>query len=181
MPTFLTLRRLTDEEVASVRRLAHSRTESARAVERAQIIWRAHQGQRVPAIARQLGVCEATVRRWLKRFHAEGVAGLQDAGRTGRPPTYTAEEVGAVIATSLTDPAQLGLPFASWTLDRLATYLGEERGIPIKRSRIGEILTAEGLRWRAQETWFGARPDPNFARKRGQLSLSTTDRPRAAS
>jgi hypothetical protein len=32
----------------------------------------------------------------------------------------------------------LGLPFASWTLDRLVAYLGE-KGIGMKRSRVSEI------------------------------------------
>jgi hypothetical protein len=36
----------------------------------------------------------------------------------------------------------------------------------MKRSRISEILLAEGLRWRQEETWFGARVDPiNRGRK----------------
>jgi len=173
VPTFLTLRPLADDEVAAVRRLAQSRTAPVRTVERAQIVWHAHLGERVPVIARRLGVGEATVRQWLARFHAHGVAGLADAGRTGRPPTYTAEQIGEVVAASLTTPEELGLPFASWTLDRLAAYLAEERGIPIKRSRIGEVLAAEGLRWRTQETWFGERPDPAFAEKRGPSSPST--------
>jgi transposase len=51
-----------------------------------------------------------------------------------------------VIATALTAPRTLGLPFASWTLDRLAAYLGEHKGIAMKRSRIDEILRQEGLR-----------------------------------
>ena len=51
MPAFLPLRPLTDDEIRSVERLAHARTEPARVVERAQIIWRAHQGERVPVIA----------------------------------------------------------------------------------------------------------------------------------
>ncbi len=181
MPTFLALRPLTDDEVVAVRRLAHSRTDPARTVERARIVWHAHQGQRVPAIARRLGLCEATVRLWLKRFHVNGESGLQDAGRTGRPPTYTADEVGAVVAASLSDPADLGLPFGSWTLDRLTAYLHEEKGILIGRSRIGELLRTEGLRWRTQETWFGERPDPAFAEKRGPSSPSTPSRPPAAS
>ena len=42
-------------------------------------------------------------------------------------------------------------------------------GIGMKRSRIGEILLDEGLRWRKQETWFGERVDPEFAEKRGPL------------
>ena len=37
-------------------------------------------------------------------------------------------------------------------LDRLAVYLAEHKGITIKRSRIDELLQAEGLRWRTQET-----------------------------
>ena len=36
-----------------------------------------------------------------------------------------------------------------------------------KRSRINDVLLAEGLRWRTPETWFGARVDPEFAHKRG--------------
>jgi transposase len=71
------------------------------------------------------------------------------------------------VATALTAPQQLGLPFASWTLDRSAAYLNEHKGIAIKRSRIDDILLREGLRWRQQETWFGERVDPDFAKKRG--------------
>lgn len=167
MPAYLTVRPLTAEEAETVEHLARSRTAPARAVERARIVWEAHQGARVPAIADRLGVCAATVRTWLRRFNAAGLAGLADTPRPGRPATYPPEAVGALVAASLTKPEELGLPFASWTLDRLAAYLAEERGIAMKRSRIGEILQAEGLRWRTQETWFGARPDPAFAEKRG--------------
>jgi transposase len=167
---------LTPDEQASLRRLAHSRTEPARAVERARIIWLAHEGWRVPAIAAELRLTEATVRLWLKRFNAAGLDGLRDRPRAGRPPTYTAEDVGEVIALSLTDPRRLDLPFASWTLDRLAAYLQEAKGITMKRSRIDELLLAEGLRWRSQETWFGERVDPAFAEKRGPSSRSTRPR-----
>ena len=163
---------MSDDETRTIDRLAHSRIEAARTVERAQIIWQAHQDARVPVIARALGVCEATVRLWLTRFNAHGVAGLADAARAGRPPTYTPEEVGEVIAASLTKPDDLGLPFGSWTLDRLSAYLHETKGLAISRSRIGEILQAEGLRWRTQETWFGERVDPDFVAKRGRLSSS---------
>ena len=173
MPKFLTLRPLTEEETQELHRLAHARTAPARTVERAQIVWRAHQGERVPAIARALGRSDATIRLWLTRFNAQGVEGLRDGDRAGRPPTYTAEERGEVVAASLTRPGELGLPFGSWTLDRLAAYMNEVRNIPIKRSRIGEILQAEGLRWRTQETWFGERIDPEFATKRGRLLPST--------
>ena len=173
MPTFLTVRSLTDDETRIIDRLAHSRTSSARTVERAQIVWRAAEGARVPAIARSLGITEATVRTWLTRFNARGMDGLQDAPRSGRPPVYRPEEVAEVVVASLTKPDELGRPFGSWTLDRLTTYLREEKGLAIGRSRIATLLQQEGLRWRTQETWFGARPDPAFAEKRGPSSPST--------
>ena len=176
----LTVRPLTAEEATGLRALTHSRTAEARLRDRARICWLAHEGKGVAAIKAELGVSDGTARLWIKRFNAAGLAGLRDAARAGRPPTYTPEEVGEVVAASLTAPQALGLPFASWTLDRLAAYLREERGIPIKRSRIGDLLRAEGLRWRAQEGWFGERPDPDFAAKRGPSSRSTRPRPTAA-
>jgi transposase len=101
--------------------------------------------------------------------------GAADRRRT--PPAA----VGELIAASLTDPQALGRPFARWTLDRLAAYLHETKDIAMKRSRIGTILQAEGLRWRQQEPWFGERPDPAFAEKRGPSSPSTRPRPWTAS
>jgi transposase len=121
-----------------------------------------------------------TVRRRVRRFNAEGLAALEDHYRCGCPPTYGPDEVATAIAAALTAPRTLGLPFASWTLDRLAAYLNEHKGIAMKRSRIDEILRREGLRWRKQETWFGARVDPEFAQKRGRLSSSTQPRRPAA-
>jgi transposase len=172
---------MTAEEVDTIQRLAHSRTEPARLVERARILWLAHQGQSVPAIARELRLCQATVRAWLKRFNRQGVVGLQERARPGRPATYTAAQVGEVIATALISPRDLGLPFASWTLDRLQAYLSDVEGIGMKRTRIDELLLAEGWRWRTQETWFGERVDPAFADKRGSSRRAMRRRPRGVS
>src|SRR6516165_2916247 len=172
MPMAIKLRALSAEEQDVIEKLAHSRTAAARLVERARIILLASQGHWVPAIAHQLQLTALTVRTWLKRFNAAGLAALTDKPRSGRPATYTPQQVAEVIATALTPPEHLGLPFASWTLDRLAAYVNEQQGIAIKRSRIDDLLIAEGLRWRTQETWFGERVDPEFAKKRGALRNS---------
>ncbi len=176
----LRLRELTDEERPVVEKLAHSRTAPARRVERARIIWYASQGQSAPAIAGQLRLDAYTARGWIRRFNAEGLAGLEDRPRAGRPPTYSPEQVAEVVAAALTAPKALGLPFACWTLDRLAAYLNEQKRIPIRRSRIDEILRAEGVRWRRHESWFGERVDPEFAVKRGGSRPSTRPHPKAA-
>jgi transposase len=190
------MREMAAEEGEAIERLARSRTEPARLVERARIIRSAGQGRAVRAIAEDLRLAAETVRFWVKRFNAAGVEGLADAPRAGRPATYTPEQVGEVIAAALTKPQALGLPFGAWTLDRLAAYLAEQRGIAIKRSRIDELLLDEGLRWRQQETWFAERAaleraqaadpgeakpvDPDFARKRGRSRRSTRRRRPAA-
>ena len=177
----LKLRPLTDDEHTTIERLAHSRTAPARQVERAQIIWHAHQGLTVAAIAEQLRVHRQTVREWLKRFNKDGLSGLDDLPRGGKPPTYTPEQRAEVIALTLQNPQELDLPFACWTLDRLVAYLHDHKQIAIKRSRVSELLLQEGLRWRQHETWFGERVDPQFAEKRGVSKPSTPPLPKAVS
>lgn len=173
MPRPLPTRDLTPEERADLEHLTRSRTGPARQVERARVVLAVLTGERPQQVAAYFHVSLATVYLWLHRFQAAGLVGLEDRPRVGRPPTYPREQVAIVIAAALTAPQTLGLPFSSWTLDRLATYLAEQHGITMKRSRIDELLLAEGLRWRKQETWFGQRVDPEFAAKRGQLSSST--------
>jgi transposase len=174
------LRDLTLEERSAIETLARSRTAPARRVERARIVRRAGRGEAPPAIAAALGLDAETVRRRIRRFDAEGLAAFDDHPRSGRPATYPADEVAAVIAAALTGPRSLGLPFASWTLDRLAAHPPEHEGIAMRRSRIDEILLEEGLRWRRRETWFGERVDPEFAEERGASRRSTPHRPMAA-
>jgi transposase len=122
--------------------------------------------------AKLLTIC-LVVRLRLKRFKEQGLAGLDEAPRSGRPTTYTPEEVSLVIQTALSKPQDVGEDYAMWTLDRLVEHLQRVKGIPMKRSRISEIFIAEGLSWRHEETWFGERVDPDFARKRGPSKRST--------
>ena len=174
------VRALNPEETGQLMELAHSRKRGAGLVRRAQIVLHAVE-ERLSAleIAARMGLCGATVRFWLKRFNARGLQGLAEDMRSGRPPTYSAVEKSVVVRTALTRPGELGLPFACWTLDRMVAYLSEQ-GIGMRRSRISEILIAEGLQWRREETWFGERVDPEFARKRGRSSNSTSPRRQAA-
>jgi transposase len=161
----LEVRALADDERLALERLVHSRTAAARAVERARIVWQAHGGATAGEVATARSVDPETVRRWLKRFNAHGLPGLEDRPRRGRPPTYPPKQVAEIVAAALTKPQALGLDFGCWTLDRLVAYLAEQKGITMKRTRLDEVLRAEGLRWRKHETWFGERVDPAFAKK----------------
>src|ERR1700709_1078117 len=93
----LRVRALGDDEVDELARMARSRTLGAGLVRRAQIVRHAVDGLSAPDIAAGMSLCGATVRFWLKRFNERGLQGLEEDMRTGRPPTYTAEERSAVI------------------------------------------------------------------------------------
>jgi transposase len=122
----LRVRALSEEEAHRLARMTRSQKLGAGLVRRAQIIQHAVDGLSAPGIAAKLGLCGATVRFWLRRFNERGLPGLEEGMRSGRPPTYTAEERSAVIAAALSRPADLGLPFASWTLDPLGSLFGRE-------------------------------------------------------
>jgi transposase len=177
----LQLREVTSEERKGVQGLAHARTAPLRAVERARVVLAALEGETIEEIAADLRLSRNTVYLWLHRFEERGLAGLEDRTRSGRPRTYPGEQVSEIVATALTDPKTLGLPFASWTLDRLVAYVAEYKGITMKRSRLDEVLLSEGLRWRKQENWFGERVDPEFAEKRGASNSSPLPHPPTAS
>lgn len=168
----LRLRALTEEERRTIQKWSQSRTEEARLVERAKIIRLASEGHQVAELAGEVGLDEKTVRKWLKRFAEQGPSGLEDAPRSGAPSRYTPEVKAQIIAAALTNPREVGCQFNCWTFERLAVYVREKLGFSIKKTRIFEILHEEGLRWRQQETWFGERVDPDFAKKRGPSSGS---------
>lgn len=166
MPKKLQLRRLTSEEQNVLQRVARSRTEAVRRVERAQALIAYSKGVGVAAIAQRLRCSEPTIYGLLHRFEAQGLAALDDAPRPGRPPTYSEVERGELLVTAQTHPHQFGLSFGHWTLDRLVVYAHEQLHIPISRSQLGELLQAEGLRWYQEKTYFTERPDPQFVEKR---------------
>src|SRR6201992_3162846 len=128
------VRALNPEETGQLVELARARKRGRGLVRRAQIVLHAVEEQlSAPEIAARMGLCGETVRFWIKRFNARGLNGLEEDMRSGRPPNYSAEERSAVIAAALSRPAALGLPFASWTLDRLVAYFGE-KGSRMERS-----------------------------------------------
>jgi transposase len=161
------LRTLTTEEQEAIRKLSRSATEPYRLVERARMIVLAYEGMPVPQIAQKLDRSIPTVYLRIKRFQAEGLAGLKDKPGTGRKPIYGEKERGEMIALARTNPDKLNLPYGHWSLDRLVEQLRERNQIAVSRAQLSRILKAEGLRWYQEKTYFTERPDPQFVEKRG--------------
>ncbi|HEY2442744.1 MAG TPA: IS630 family transposase [Streptosporangiaceae bacterium] len=86
-----------------------------RQAERAVMVLLSVQGLPPARIAGLLGCHPATVRRWIGRFNAEGLAGLADRPRCGRP--RLGGRLSRRIAALLERPGP-------WTLPRIWRYLG---------------------------------------------------------
>jgi transposase len=176
------VRELTEAEGAKLERLIHTQTAPVRRAWRGWIVKLSAEGLSVPAIAAQLDVSEKCVRRWVKRFNQQGLDGLDDAPRSGRPRTYTEDAYSQVIARARGLPPKPAdgevPPTCHWTWDRLQQDLTKD-GLPIKRSQVRRILKAEHLKWHKPRTWLES-DDPEFAAKRGRSSSSTRSLPQAA-
>lgn len=168
MPKIKERRALTPEEQTTLEKLSRSQKAESRLVERAKIVLWSRNGISGNQIAIGLGRKSDTIYTWLDRFDAEGLSGLRDLPRSGRPTDYREQERGEIIAVAQTHPQSLDLPFGYWSLDRLVEYINVECGIPIGRSQLHRVLHAEGLRWYQEKTYFTERPDPQFVEKRGQ-------------
>jgi transposase len=83
---------------------------------RAVMILLSVQGLAPGQVAELLDCHPATVRRWIGRFNAEGLAGLTDRPRSGRPPLGGRQLPGRITAL-LQRPGP-------WTLPRIRRYLG---------------------------------------------------------
>jgi transposase len=167
MPRIKQRRPLTAEEQTTLEKLSRSQTAESRLVERAKMVLWSREGVSGHQIAKRLGREPDTVYRQLDRFDEEGLSGLKDRPRSGRPVTYNEHERGQIIALARTHPQALDLQFGSWSLDRLVEYVNVGLGIPIGRSQLHRVLQVEGLRWYQEKTYFTERPDPQFAEKRG--------------
>jgi transposase len=83
------------------------------------------QGMSGVAIAERVGYTVVQVSRLRRRFADQGIAGLQDRPRSGRPPTITARKRAQIVALTLKPPAA-GL--THWSTRDLARHAGVSHG-----------------------------------------------------
>jgi transposase len=134
------------------------------------ILLAGEQGLKVPQIALIVRESEATVLRWLKRYLAEGIEGLQDAPRPGRPAQLTEAYKAELLAAVRRRPRSLGLPFSLWTLQRLADYLAERTGIRVSDETVRRALKHTGIVLSRPQHKISS-PDPDYAVKKRRLKI----------
>ena len=160
---------LTDRDRVELQTLARARKAPLRSVQRACIILAAADGDSNAQIARDLSIHVDTVRTWRRRFAADGMKGLVDRPRSGRPPVFAATVVAGVKALACALPAEHGQPLSRRSCADLADE-AISRGITaaVSGSTVRRWLAADAIKpWR-HRSWIFPR-DPDFAVKAARV------------
>jgi transposase len=138
-------------------------------VVRAKIVLMAADGVANKQIAGRLDVHVDVVSRWRKRFAGEGLAGLADRERAGRPCRFAASVVAQVKALACELPAESGTPLAKWSCPELARE-ASARGITavVSASTVRRWLARDVLKPWQHRSWIFPR-DPYFAVRAGRV------------
>src|ERR1700724_1500512 len=105
---------------ATLDHFARSASTSQALALRSRIVLSAAAGQANKQIATALQVPEVTVGKWRRCFASQGLDGLQDAARSGRPPKYGQEILQKVQSRACQQPEH----YSRWSVRTLATDLG---------------------------------------------------------
>jgi transposase len=151
---------LTSEQRATLRSWVAAGTTEQRLAFRAQIILALAEGQSNAAVADRLATRPATVSKWRGGFARQGLAGLADAPRSGKPRRYAADAEQRILA-ALDAPPPAG--YARWNGPLLAKHLGD-----ISKHQIWRVLRAHGISLERRRSWCIS-TDPAFAQKAAEI------------
>jgi transposase len=158
---------LTASERKLLKRWVRTPTAPYRQVLRAKVVLLAAAGHRNVHIAERLQVTGNTVRKWRRRFSQQGLVGLRDRPRSGRPRRFPAAVVAEAKAIACELPATRGTPTSRWSLadlrdELLVTGLVEE----ISTTTLWRWLAEDAIRPWQYRSWVFPRA-PDFAAKAG--------------
>jgi transposase len=160
---------LTDPDRQTLQARVRAATTAQRDVLRARIVLAAADGDPNAQIARDLGVHVDTVRKWRRRYCADGLDGLRDRPRPGRQPVFTAVEVAGVKALACSEPSDHGLPLARWSVTELAAQATAQGLVrPVSLTTVRRWLAADVIKPWQHRSWIFPR-DPDFATKAARV------------
>jgi putative transposase len=146
---------LTPEQREQLEGLASSRSLPAGLVMRARIILLSASGKTNLQIARQMGLTNATVGKWRRRFLQQDVSGLHDELRPGRPRPISDERVARLVRKTLETKPKEG---THWSIRQIAA------DTRVSKSTVHRIWQAFGIEPHRQKH-FKLSNDPFFVEK----------------
>jgi transposase len=165
--------RMTIKRHRKLKQVIAAGTSPQRLVLRARIALAAAEGKENAAIARELGCSANTVRTWRGRFAAEGIRGIFDRPRSGRPETPGPSARLAVVATVTLVPPD---GESCWSQAMIARHL-QERGLSVSRATVGRTLADADVRPHKVRGWLNRADDPSFWARAGAVCRLYLDPP----
>lgn len=151
---------LSDDERRTLEQWVRNGTTQQRHVVRARMILMLADGLSNEAIGRELNVRPATVSKWRTRFAKEGLEGLFDAPRSGKPTTYDAQTVERILRLLDTDPPS---GYAQWNGRLLSKALGD-----VSPRQVWRVLRRHKISLERRRS-FCISTDPEFAAKAADI------------
>jgi hypothetical protein len=160
---------LTAAERHRLKKLARGHKSPSRDKLRARIVLDAARCLSNAQIARRCAVTVDTVRKWRGRFAAEGLDGLVDRARSGRPPMFTPVQIAEVKALACQLPAETGAPLSVWSCPDLAREaVGAGIADALSASTVRRWLAADAIKPWQHRSWIFIR-DPDFRLKASRI------------
>lgn len=147
---------LSEQDLMELQTIARSTKAESRQVLRSRIILHWEQGKSFSETQQELGVSQMAINKWRKRFLANGMAGLYDSPRSGKPPVLTAAQKAKVIGLATSKPKK---GYTNWSQRRIAKETG------MSQSKVNQILNEADLKPHKIEYWCGKSTDPEFETK----------------
>ncbi|WP_280727930.1 IS630 family transposase [Kitasatospora sp. MAA4] len=156
---------LTAAERHRLKKMAYGHKTPSQARCRAQIVLHAARGRSNARIARETGLHLDTVRTWRRRFAGQGLAGLADRKRSGRPHVFSALQAAQVTALACQLPAETGTPLSRWSCPELAREAVEHGITPfLSASTVRRWLAKDAIKPWQHRSWIFI-TDPDFRPK----------------
>ncbi len=123
--------------------------------ERARIVLMSSEGMSATTISTKLQVSRPTVYKWRERYLAEGMHGLQDRARTGRPTKLTEAKIKRILHLTT---ERIPKEATHWSTRLMAKYAG------VTQWQVRQVWAAASLKPHRLKT-FKISNDPRFAEK----------------
>ena len=117
------------------------------------------QGMSGGQVAQLLGDAPRTVAYWVRRFEQEGLAGLVDGERSGRPRRLNQEQVRQIDVALRQTPRDFGLIGNVWDGKTLAAFIYQQYNVTLGVRQCQRIFRQLGFRLRKPRPQI-ARADP---------------------
>lgn len=133
-----------DRTAPALRKLAKE-ADDTRIARRILAIANALDGMSREDAARAAGMDRQTLRDWVLRYNADGIAGLADRWNGGRPPTFTPAEQAEIVEIVLAGPDPETTGLSAYTLEDLADLCEVRFGKRMHPWSFGRLLKSLGL------------------------------------